>query len=412
MKAVVVGAGFAGLAAAQALATRGVQVVVIERDDDLRQAGRRGVPQAAHLHNVLGRAQLHLDELFPGWRERLIASGCGRGTVSLDTGVFEFGHEMPRRDLGFEIFSTPRASIDSVLLAIHTPETITGAADVQAVVDEGRCTGVTFRQPSGLVRLDADLVVDCSGPTALSSSWLAAEQVELPVDELQVDQWYATTRIEPLSADDLPPFLMTFPTPPDVTLGALVSPAGDGTFTLSVNGRAADPIPRTVDELGSLLRMLATPSIATRYEHGRAHSAPSVFRRVVARWRRHDLVPGIAGLIALGDSIGTLNPLFGQGMSVAAWQASLLAELAGAHDGWERDYVHAAAIAVAQAWSLGRAVDDAVSGRSSALARLMADDPEIHRRYVRTWHLLESPGWLNEPDLQATLAAMHEEVAE
>jgi 2-polyprenyl-6-methoxyphenol hydroxylase-like FAD-dependent oxidoreductase len=65
--AVVVGAGLAGLLAAAALSDFFKNVVVIERDRLPTRPGlRKGVPQGAHVHTLLGYAVEAFDQLVPG----------------------------------------------------------------------------------------------------------------------------------------------------------------------------------------------------------------------------------------------------------------------------------------------------------------------------------------------------------
>ena len=89
LTAVVIGGGLAGWAAAASLTTVGLAVTVVERDEDAGGlAKRRGVPQDNQLHNLLSRAQVHLEELMPGYIERLTLNGGVRAVASSDTEVF------------------------------------------------------------------------------------------------------------------------------------------------------------------------------------------------------------------------------------------------------------------------------------------------------------------------------------
>jgi flavin-dependent dehydrogenase len=70
-RAVVVGAGLAGLLAARVLAPRFGEVLLVERDRlplDASgvEAARKGVPQGRHVHGLLPRGGQALERLFPG----------------------------------------------------------------------------------------------------------------------------------------------------------------------------------------------------------------------------------------------------------------------------------------------------------------------------------------------------------
>jgi len=84
-RAIVVGAGMGGLAAAQALARHFERVVVLEGDvlpDDVTD--RAGVPQGKHVHLLLAGGLRALAELFPGFEDDLARAGAVPMRVGLD----------------------------------------------------------------------------------------------------------------------------------------------------------------------------------------------------------------------------------------------------------------------------------------------------------------------------------------
>ncbi|MFD8431342.1 FAD-dependent monooxygenase, partial [Streptomyces coelicoflavus] len=88
-RAVVVGAGLAGMLTAAVLADAGVEeVVVLDRDelpDGPRQ--RRGLPQGRHAHLLMSGGLTAMEEIVPGvsLRKRLLAAGAHE--VSLSSGM-------------------------------------------------------------------------------------------------------------------------------------------------------------------------------------------------------------------------------------------------------------------------------------------------------------------------------------
>src|SRR5262245_51885158 len=84
-RAVVIGAGMAGLPAARALADYFEQVVVLERDTlPVDASHRTGTPQARHTHLLLGGGQRALGDLFPGFEHDLAGAGAVPFRVNLD----------------------------------------------------------------------------------------------------------------------------------------------------------------------------------------------------------------------------------------------------------------------------------------------------------------------------------------
>jgi len=417
----VIGAGIAGLAAAAAVRDSFDRVVLVERDHlPAAAVARRGVAQGDQLHNLLARAQLHLEELLPGFAQQLREIGCGEGAVSADTHVFELGIRMPERDLGLRIVSARRPAIDHAARTLLDPtiEIIDESRVVDLVHDATGVSGVIVERFDDTFTVDADLVVDASGPAALAARWTTDSGMDLGVDEVHADQWYVSAEV----ASDGPPwsqhrFLLVFPTFPK-TRGGLMSPAGDGTWHLSLSGKSDDAIPRSYAEMIHYAESLEDPVISERIAISRCLGEPKVYRKGMANWRRFDLLDRpIPGLMVVGDAFAGLNPLFGQGVSLLAWEASILREILRSNGFADRaatttHYFAAAAQAVDAAWKLGELVSSALvveqDGRlidlTSALASLVAEDADLHALYVRIWHLLEPAESLKNPIIRQRLS--------
>src|SRR6185503_4748289 len=75
--AVVLGGSLAGLLAARVLSDHFEEVTLIERDAYPETTeGRKGIPQANHVHGLLARGRQILEELFPGVQDEMIAAGA------------------------------------------------------------------------------------------------------------------------------------------------------------------------------------------------------------------------------------------------------------------------------------------------------------------------------------------------
>ena len=75
--ALVLGGSLAGLLAARVLCDHFDRVTVVERDSFPTTASpRRGVPQANHVHALMPRGRLILEQLFPGLQQEMMAAGA------------------------------------------------------------------------------------------------------------------------------------------------------------------------------------------------------------------------------------------------------------------------------------------------------------------------------------------------
>jgi 2-polyprenyl-6-methoxyphenol hydroxylase-like FAD-dependent oxidoreductase len=421
-KPVVLGCGIAGIAAAAALRSVAGEVLVFEKDAlPSRPTPRRGVPQGGQLHNLLACAQVHLDRLLPGFGNAIRGAGAGVARVSDETLVFELGRRMPERDLGMRLMCAPRPVIEDVarrLLRERGGVSIReGVRAVEiAVSPAGAVDGVVLSVNGRRETVPASLVVDATGSQSAAPRWLRAVGRDPPrVEAARVSQWYVSSLFErPREWVGKDRFWLVFPTPPK-TRGGLVSPVASDRWHVSMSGRRGDEPPRTIDDVRAYAATLEAPWIGELLAGARGVGKPHLFRRLTARWRRFDLLDDpVLGFLPIGDAVVSLNPLLGQGISVAAWQAAGLADLLETAPRGEltKSYLARAADAARAAWTLGQLVepdpprDGAPHLRSEdfdAFGRLLEADAELHRRYVGVWHLVEPASMLASPEITSRI---------
>jgi hypothetical protein len=136
-------------------------------------------------------------------------------------------------------------------------------------------------------------------------------------------------------------------------------------------------------------------------------------------------------MIPFGDSVCRFNPIFGQGMSVAAQEAFTLSELldsrrdrAAPLDNLGRDYLVRIQDLLEAPWAVAETdfVHPQTRGArpadfekrlqyGAALTRLCAEDPETHRIVIEVRHLLRPQSALREPALARRVAALMQPVA-
>lgn len=419
---VVLGGGLGGICAAAALRHVSDEVVVVERDGlPSEPAGRRGVPQSEQLHNLLTCAQIHLERLLPGFGAEMRDAGCGDASVADETHVFELGIRMPERNLGLRLMCAWRPVIEHVArsLLLRAGRVVlrerTQATGL-VLAPDGSVAGAALRVAGTPEVLEASLVVDATGAGSLAPWWLRAlGRAAPPVETVRSEQWYVTALLErPKQWVDDPAFWLTFATPPRSPAG-LVSPVRRDRWYVSLSGRRPDPPPRSHAEMAAYAARLEDPSIAELVAASTPLGPPHVFHKITTAWRRYDrLDDPIFGFLPLGDAVAAFNPLYGQGISVASWQAAELAEILQECDGGRADpemltveYLARSTRACEAAWSLGELVDRAVTSpspamphddaRYRALAHLIKGDTALHRLYVGVWHLIEPASALTQP---------------
>lgn len=387
----VLGAGMGGLLAARTLADFYERVTVVERDvltADHRDH-RKGIPQGRHFHTLLRRGAEVLDALFPGLTDEL--AGAGAPTASaLDVRLILSGYEMSRVDTGTTAIQVTRPLLEAAVRArvadIPHVKIVDGTVAVGLRTGAGRVTGVRVAVGGREEFLDAALVVDAMGRAGRTTRWLAELGYAPPAeDRIKVDMRYASRMLR-LAPETPPPDKLTLvgPIPGRARAFALAAQEGDR-WMLTAVGMAGDH-PSDTDE-GALLafvKTMAPPEVyaairdAQPLSEPRGHGFPASIRRRYERLRRFP-----TGLLVFGDAICSFNPIYGQGMTVAAIEAEILRRcLRGGEHDLARRFFRAAAKAINPAWQLS-------AGGDLALPEIEGHRPlatRVINRYVARLH--------------------------
>ena len=338
-QAVVVGAGMAGLAAARALADYFEHVVVLERDTlPLDASHRSGTPQSRHVHGLLGGGQGALGDLFPGFEHDLAAAGAVPLRVGLDVRIETPGYDpFPRRDLGWIAYSMSRPLIESIVrerVERHPNITICQRCRARFVVPTSDGAGVAaihFENGDGKSEtLPADLVVDASGRGNLTSAFLESVGLRQPEETvIGVDIGYATAVFA--IPDDHPADwkgVRTVGLASQRTGGGLMLPLEGDRWMLTLGGRRGDKPSGDWAGFMAYAQKLRTPTIYDAVERAERLGEVARFGFPASVCRHFEQLEAFPrGLLPFGDAICRFNPIYGQGMSVAAQEACLLHQL-------------------------------------------------------------------------------------
>ena len=423
-RAVVLGGSIAGLLAARALADTYSEVTVLDRDAVDPGAGpRRGVPQGRHIHALLARGQQVLEELFPGLTGELMAAGAPAGDMLSDARLLFGGHRLARAETGLSVVSVSRPLLeDRIRARVHALPAVSFAPPCDIVGlrysgDAGRVTGVrVLRRADASAHevLDADLVVDASGRGSRTPRWLESLGFDRPEEEqVRVDVGYATRRYR-LGTDALDGDLACVhgPTPERPRDGALARLEG-GTWMLTLFGLLGDHPPKDAAGFDEFARSLRFRDLHDAVAAAAPIDDPVGFRFPANVRRRYERLRRLPeGLVVLGDAVCSFNPIYGQGMTVAAMQAlALRNHLERGVRPSSRRLLRALASVLDVPWELAIGADLSLPGvdgprpprrrlATGYVNRLQAaaeDDPELSRAFVRVTGLIDRPQALLRP---------------
>src|SRR3954447_15710698 len=440
-QALVIGAGMGGLTAAGALADHFDQVLILERDTLPSEATyRAGTPQARHVHALLLSGQRALSELFPGFEQDLAEAGAVPLRVGLDVRMERPGYDpFPQRDLGWFSYAVSRPAIERAVrqrVKSRANTTLRQRCRVQELLASPNgeaVTGVRYENGNGATEtIAADLVVDASGRGALTLALLQSMGRPLPEETtIGIDLGYATCIFDiPDDASTDWKGVMTFGQAPQNSRGGLMLPLEGNRWMATIGGRHGDLPPGDMEGFLTYARALRTPTIYNAISRAKAEDGVARYgfpESVRRHFERLDDFP--RGLLPIGDAICRFNPVYGQGMSVAAQEACLLQRLLD-RPGQEGDPIAELAprfFAEVQAlletpWSVAmldfvfpdtrgqRPADFAATLKFGiALTRLAAEDAAVHRLTIEVQHLLKPRSVYRDPKLiERVLAKMEE----
>lgn len=426
-RAVVLGAGVGGLLAARVLSEFYGSVTVVDRDalpDGVAQ--RTGVPHGRHLHSFLARGTQAIEELFPGILRELGSGGA----------VVDDGDDLSRlyvRVGRYELNPTGRLADPQPLAAYQASRpfvefhlrrrvgalnnvTILGRRNIVApVLTDDSVTGVRIiDRDSGISSvLPADLIVDATGRAGRTPHVLAGHGYgAVPEERVESIAGYSSQllRIPPGRIHERMAFVNQGPR----AEGALLVAYEDDTWMLAIARPTALGRPPT-----DLADMMAAAAVLLpeRIMAGLRDAVPvgeiSVSRHTAAVWRRYDRMPNLpTGLVVLGDALCSLNPLYGQGMTMAAVEALALRDClrAGGRD-LQRRFYAVAAEHIAPVWAANRANDrpPAVDAPTlwqrqrmwlqQAALRAATTDIAVTERILRVRGLIDPASRLQDPVL-------------
>jgi 2-polyprenyl-6-methoxyphenol hydroxylase-like FAD-dependent oxidoreductase len=422
--AVVIGASVAGLLAARALAGAHGRVTLVERDVlPATGEGRKAVPQGRHAHVLLASGQRALEDLLPGITGELLAAGAQWCQAMRETRLVVAGHELTRDARGADVLLASRPLIEGHVrrrvraLANVTVREGSEAVELVPSADRRRVTGVRVRGQAGREeRLAADLVLVASGRGARVPASLAALGYPVPEEaRLAVDVCYVSRRVRLRRGAPRGDKLIGIGARPGRPRGMWLIAQEDHWMLTAFGYGARDHPP--IDEHGYLdfVASVAPADVLAAIREAEPAGDLALHRFPASRrWRYERLARFPEGLVVAGDALSSVNPLYGQGMSIAALEAIHLRRcLEGGPQGLAQRFFPAAGAVVDQAWELAVGSDlglPEVEGRRSLglrltnayverLLRVAESDPVVAEAFNDVADLLAPPPHMMRPQI-------------
>lgn len=450
-QAIVIGGSITGLTAALALAEKGFEVTVVERDPTPSASigwansgdwTRRGARHAMQPHVLTARLRNALHAWYPGLVQALLGAGVweqrfedtihplARSGYRAPRGAGEVTTFIARRttlELAMRRYVEAQSSI-RLLSGVRVTSLI---VDTQAPIPSVR--GVCARDASGDRQMRADLVVDASGRSSRLFAQLETAGVEIAEEHRESHSIYHTRhyRLRPGKSF---PGLYGLPGAAfgDMTIAAL--PGDNGGFTVTIGAFKDDPLLSATPNEAVFDRICReTPRVAswTDGEISEPTSPIMSWANMDFMWRSllRDRAPQVLGYFLAGDTALRSNPKYGRGCTCGVIGSRLLAEaLAATADQGARLRIYEQSLrrAFRAEWEALLKIDAADYGRFRLAAgldrpslagrareafqhhllnRAMLADPHVQRALMRGFYGLEAPTrWMRHPSVWLRVA--------
>ncbi|MER5615458.1 hypothetical protein [Streptomyces sp. NPDC002215] len=420
--------------AARVLSDHATEVVILEPDAAVSGGTGRGAPHKEQLHALLSMGHTQLERLFPGISKELIEGGARLGTGPAVQYYID-GVLKPCVPESTMLGATRPFIEEHVrrrVLALENVNVL--AAQARDLVFSGsRVSGVRLSsmQPGleslALDELEADLVVDAMGRSSRLGTWLVNHGWQQPpMDRMTVDLGYATAMFR--RGAELPETVIAHASPGPASdyqqrlsePGALAAVEGDrwSVVLVGYNDYRPGHDPR---EFRRRMRRCVAPlrEVAEQCELDGSVQTFTFRESQRRNFTRLRQFPG--GLVVVGDAVASVNPIYGQGLTLAALAAtSLSAHLQSGASPHQpaRGYFERVRAVVDAAWQLSTTADLAqphVTGpypRGYRLIRWAGDrvtaasviDPVVNKAFMDVIHMREHPRALTRTRILARTA--------
>lgn len=426
-RAVVLGGSIAGLFAARVLSDAYDEVVVVDRDTLAGvDAPRKSRPQGRHINAMHVRGRLVMEELYPGITSELMTDGCPSGDFSGDCRWYFHGRPIRREHIGY--LAVPATA---PLMERHIRERTQALANVvfaerrdilmlQTTPDRTRVTGVRVHRlddDAGEEVIRANLVVDATGRGSRTPVWL--EDLGYPrvgEERKKIGLGYVTQHYR-LTADPWDGDLAIIPVAsPESPRGAIFTKTDHDRVELTAYGLLGDHPPTDQAGFYAFIKSLAVPDIYEALQYAEPLDHPVAFRFPSTVRRRYEKLSRFPdGFLVTGDAVTCFNPVYAQGMTVAALCALTIRQhLHSGADPQPAQYFRDLARDVIDApWEMTNTVDlsfPGVEGKRTLKVRLgqrylglvqtaATRDVKVTTGYLRTAGMVDRPQALMRPGM-------------
>lgn len=430
-RAIVIGGSIAGISSAKVLTETFDKVTVFEADPGHRRMeGRPGAAQGWHLHHLLIGGQRQLETIFPGVIDDMVKAGAFKVDMGEQYRLMLAGSWKKVAKTGIEIICAGRPLMEwCVRRRLDGDAAVDYHYDsiVRDIVldEEGRSVvGVVVDHDGARKVVPAEFVVDAAGKNTPLPAILAGLGFEVPeIDEDHINCFYSSMqhRVPPDRVwRDKVSVICYAQRPQQQHYAAQYYIDRSRTVMMtSLIGYNCYTPPRNAQEFREFARLMPTQSIGEELDGLEPCSPVYNFRYPTMQRFHYEKVHRLpAGLVSVGDSYASADPVSGAGMTKALLELNELRTLLRAKVPRDEKFVHRYYRKISKLsdviWLVIREqnlrfpwIEDVEKKRPfyfrlhnwyvDRVLELMHEDPSMYRLYLMVTHFVEPPTALLRP---------------
>jgi 2-polyprenyl-6-methoxyphenol hydroxylase-like FAD-dependent oxidoreductase len=335
--AIVIGGGIAGLLAARVLFTHFKQVTILEKDVYSNKAGpRNGIPQSSHIHILLMKGKQILTELFPKLEFNLISKGAHKVDLLADVKYHLATGVAMRFKSGMYTIACTRPLLEyairnELLAQSQNIKIIDNTRVINLIKNPGenKIAGVNALSNNVTQDFYGELIVDAGGRKSETIQWLEKTGFGRP-NEIRINSFigYATRKYkfpDNLNLDWKSLIVLT--NPPTNPRMAVIYPVEDNNIMVGLLGIGKTYPPTDAEGFLEFAKQIGIDDVIKTIENSEPVSSIFGYReRGSRKYLFEKMKRWPENFITLGDSACAFNPIYGQGISVAAMCAKTLGD--------------------------------------------------------------------------------------
>jgi 2-polyprenyl-6-methoxyphenol hydroxylase-like FAD-dependent oxidoreductase len=331
---IIIGAGISGLLSAIVASRYSERVLLLDIDKTQTYGThKRKAIQSLQAHTLLTRGLNTISRLVPDFQKDLLENGATVFEWLFDTMGYSHGKYKPRPHSGIFGFTASKLLIEKIIYDFVSKLKNISIQERTKVVsligDSNRIRGVNAVLESENLKLFASLVIDCSGRGSQASRWLSEFNISIQKPQINdpklgyATQWF----LVPDTYNRLFQIASHF----DMNSRGARSA---GLFFIESNkalliAAGANEDHPSVDAQGFKDFILSVPGTNSWLNEFLNTATPisDIYKDTATknRWINFHKAKHLPkGFLALGDSVCTFNPIYGQGITTAALSAELL----------------------------------------------------------------------------------------